>query len=170
MGSFDKGTHVITFTREEANRLLDTLAETIDAQQWEIDSHIKTYGEWYRPKRVEYMKNALNDTLRMIEIISHKLSTPHEPTIDDWPLWSGLPQPEPIAYINVEKRELEWAKLTRWETPTVVKMDKIPLYTTPPKKEWVGFTSEDHQSAIWTDGSFGAGFLHAEKLLKEKNT
>jgi hypothetical protein len=39
-----------------------------------------------------------------------------------------------------------------------------------PKREWVGFTQEEHQSAIWTDGSFGAGFLHAEKLLKEKNT
>jgi hypothetical protein len=38
-----------------------------------------------------------------------------------------------------------------------------------PKKEWVGFTQEEHQSAIWTNGSFGAGFLLAEKLLKEKN-
>lgn len=37
------------------------------------------------------------------------------------------------------------------------------------KKEWVGFTQEEHQSAIWTDGSYGAGFLYAEKLLKEKN-
>ncbi len=50
------------------------------------------------------------------------------------------PEPEPIAYINVEKRTLEWAKLTRWETPTVVKMDKVPLYT---KKEWVGLTDEE---------------------------
>jgi len=39
-----------------------------------------------------------------------------------------------------------------------------------PKREWVGFTEEEHRSAIWEDGSFGAGFLHAEKLLKEKNT
>jgi hypothetical protein len=37
------------------------------------------------------------------------------------------------------------------------------------KREWVGFTQEEHQSAIWTNGSFGAGFLLAEKLLKEKN-
>ena len=73
---------------------------------------------------------------------------------------------EPIAYINVEERKLEWATSIKWETPTVVVMDKVPLYT---KKEWVGFTQEEHQSAIWTDGSYGAGFLHAEKLLKEKN-
>jgi hypothetical protein len=37
-------------------------------------------------------------------------------------------------------------------------------------RAWVGFTQEEHQAAIWTDGSYGAGFLHAEKLLKEKNT
>lgn len=38
------------------------------------------------------------------------------------------------------------------------------------EKEWVGFTQEEHQAAMRTDGSFGAGFLYAEKLLKEKNT
>jgi hypothetical protein len=82
---------------------------------------------------------------------------PEEPTIDGWPLWSGLPpikvqdktfeefaqsfaqsaqvigipEPEPVAYINVEKRELEWATPVRWETPTVAKMDKVPLYAAP---------------------------------------
>ena len=38
---------------------------------------------------------------------------------------------EPIAWINVEKRQLEWAKNISWDTPTVVKLDKIPLYTHP---------------------------------------
>jgi hypothetical protein len=88
-----------------------------------------------------------------------------EPTIDGWPLYSGLPpsipaikvqdktfeefaqsfaqsarvngipepEPEPVAYINVEKRELEWATPVRWETPTVAKMDKVPLYAAPQK-------------------------------------
>jgi hypothetical protein len=41
---------------------------------------------------------------------------------------------EPVAYINVEKRTLEWAKLTSWETPTVVNLPKIPLYTHPPQR------------------------------------
>jgi hypothetical protein len=50
---------------------------------------------------------------------------------------------EPVAYINIEERMLEWVKPMRWETPTVVKMDKVPLYTTPPKKEWVGLTDEE---------------------------
>ena len=51
---------------------------------------------------------------------------------------------EPVAYINVEDRILEWAKPTRWETPTVVKMDKVPLYV---KKEWVGLTEEERLEA-----------------------
>jgi hypothetical protein len=40
---------------------------------------------------------------------------------------------EPVAYINVEERKLEWAKSTTWHTPTIAQMDKIPLYTHPAK-------------------------------------
>jgi hypothetical protein len=35
---------------------------------------------------------------------------------------------KPIAYINVEERKLEWAEPMTWNTPTIAKMDKIPLY------------------------------------------
>jgi hypothetical protein len=45
-----------------------------------------------------------------------------------------LESQEPVAYINVEKRILEWAKLIRWETPTIVNLPKIPLYTHPPQR------------------------------------
>jgi hypothetical protein len=76
---------------------------------------------------------------------------------------------EPVAYINVEERKLEWAKPTRWETPTVVKMDKVPLYT---KKEWVGLTKEELE--FYTEelgqGEFGRGVLRAvNEFLLEKN-
>jgi hypothetical protein len=40
---------------------------------------------------------------------------------------------EPVAYINVEERKLEWAKPMAWHTPTIAQMDKIPLYTHPAK-------------------------------------
>jgi len=40
---------------------------------------------------------------------------------------------EPVAYINVEERKLEWAKPMSWHTPTIAQMDKIPLYTHPAK-------------------------------------
>ena len=36
---------------------------------------------------------------------------------------------EPIAYINVEKRTLEFAEPIKWHTPTVANLDRIPLYT-----------------------------------------
>ena len=36
---------------------------------------------------------------------------------------------EPVAYINVEERKLEWAKPMTWHTPTIAHMEKIPLYT-----------------------------------------
>jgi hypothetical protein len=45
------------------------------------------------------------------------------------------PEQEPVAYINVEQRKLEWAKYMSWDTPTVVNLPKIPLYTTPPQRK-----------------------------------
>jgi len=45
--------------------------------------------------------------------------------------WKEEEQDEPVAYINVEQRKLEWAKYTSWETPTVANLPKIPLYTHP---------------------------------------
>jgi len=44
-------------------------------------------------------------------------------------------QDEPMAYINVEQRKLEWSKYTSWQTPTVVNLPKIPLYTHPQPKQ-----------------------------------
>ena len=38
---------------------------------------------------------------------------------------------KPVAFINVEERKLEWATPMTWHTPTIAKMDKIPLYTKP---------------------------------------
>jgi hypothetical protein len=64
----------------------------------------------------------------------------------------GTPQreakDEPVAYINVEQRKLEWAKYVSWGTPTVVNLPKIPLYTTPPQRTWVGLTDEEMEAAI----------------------
>jgi hypothetical protein len=81
---------------------------------------------------------------------------------------------EPVAFINVEKQKLEWAKLTSWHTPTIVNLPKIPLYTAPPKKEWVGLTYEEHDNIkdnyhnmTWTLEMFARA---VEQALKEKNT
>jgi hypothetical protein len=36
---------------------------------------------------------------------------------------------EPVAYINVEERKLEWAGPVEWGTSIIAKADKVPLYT-----------------------------------------
>jgi len=53
--------------------------------------------------------------------------------MNQYPFLDGLKimKNKPVAWINVEKRRLEWDKPTLWETPTVVKLDRIPLYTHP---------------------------------------
>lgn len=37
----------------------------------------------------------------------------------------------PVAFINVEERKLEWATPMTWNTPTIAKMDKVSLYLHP---------------------------------------
>ncbi len=89
---------------------------------------------------------------------------------------------EPVAYINVEQRKLEWAKYMSWDTPTVVNLPKIPLYTTPPQRTWVGLKDKEIEEiwkiAMFTDYGIGAElsnqpFVHYAKAieakLKEKN-
>ena len=49
------------------------------------------------------------------------------------------PEQEPVAYINIEERKLEWAyKYMSWDTPTVINLPKIPLYTNPPQRTCEG--------------------------------
>ena len=77
------------------------------------------------------------------------------------------PEQKPVAYINVEERKLEWAyKYMSWDTPTVVNLPKIPLYTH--QRTWVGLTDDDE---IPWDGVDAKSFAKAiEAKLKEKNT
>jgi hypothetical protein len=75
---------------------------------------------------------------------------------------------EPVAYINVEQRKLEWAKYMSWHTPTVVNLPKIPLYTTPPQRTWVGLTDKDWNRSKH-NYDFQKGVDWAESILKEKN-
>ena len=78
---------------------------------------------------------------------------------------------EPVAYINVEQRKLEWAKYMSWDTPTVVNLPKIPLYTTPPQRPWVVLTDEEI-NLIYAEPQTHIGqYARAiEAKLKEKNS
>ena len=87
------------------------------------------------------------------------------------------PEQEPVAYINIEERKLEWAyKYMSWDTPTVVNLPKIPLYTIPPQRTWVGLTDEDitelhYEIKVRLMGTYKTEDIYRaiEAKLKEKN-
>jgi len=85
--------------------------------------------------------------------------------------WDPPDQDEPVAYINVEQRKLEWSKYTSWETPTVVNLPKIPLYIKPQTKEWVELTDNQLVDLVIKNAGFPTKLAKAiEAKLKEKNT
>jgi hypothetical protein len=129
------------------------------------------YGKWVWPESA--LEQAKRNTTESIDALRQALET----------------EQEPVAFINVEKQKLEWAKLTSWHTPTIVNLPKIPLYTAPPK-QWVGLTDEqveDEWERITGHSIFGGDrsegrAMHIspdeviefsrtiEQALKEKNT
>ena len=109
------------------------------------------YGKWVWPESA--LEQAKRNTTESIAALRQALDT----------------EQEPVAFINVEKRKFEWAKLTSWHTPTIVNLPKIPLYTTPPKREWVGLTLNEAEDFYekYTDR---AELINAiDKFLEEKN-
>ena len=86
---------------------------------------------------------------------------------------------EPVAWItNGGNGELWWYQSSKFDEEGNLigpNPDDIPLYTAPPKKEWVGLTDQEINSvcdkrdwtAPWTDETFARAI---EAKLKEKNT
>ena len=68
---------------------LDCLENAVDLQQSEIDDHITKYGEWYRPERVEFMREYLNKTNQSIEAIRARLARPEPSTYNSFGLMGG---------------------------------------------------------------------------------
>jgi len=81
------------------------------------------------------------DAITAIKVALEAKDEPWEKFCDSNCVWTDhhpdckLAKDEPVAYINVEQRKLEWAKYMSWRTPTVVNLPKIPLYTTPPQRK-----------------------------------
>jgi hypothetical protein len=67
---------------------------------------------------------------------------------------------EPVAYINVEERKLEWAAPVVWNTGIAGKADKVPLYT----RQYTYLTDEeidDIGREHLTDGDGAIDFARA---------
>jgi hypothetical protein len=72
------------------------------------------------------------------------------------------PEPEPVAWIS-HNAGLYHGKPDELLNP-------LPLYTAPPKKEWVGLTGEELQEIYQGGGTVHFKLAMAEEKLKEKNT
>ena len=153
----------ITLTREEAQQVLDALEGSIDAQQWEIDDHITKYGEWYRPKRVEWMKQQLANTNNTIAALRARLAQP---------------EPEPVAW--ADKYDIQREGHDFWVSRQQPAKNGAPLYTAPPQRddapakavEWQGLTDEEIRNEAnhhVFDESFFNGAVWARGKIKEKN-
>lgn len=75
---------------------------------------------------------------------------------------------EPIAYINVEERKLEFAKPIMWHTPTVVNLERIPLYTH--QRTWLDLTQQEIDELDEQSPSLYDFVQNLMSKLKEKNT
>jgi len=62
-------------------------------------------------------------------------------------VYAPKPEEEPVAWItNGGKGELWWHRSSKFDEEGNLigpNQDDIPLYTAPPKKEWVGLTEEE---------------------------
>ena len=96
---------------------------------------------------------------------------------------AALAQQEPVAWItNGGKGELWWHRSSKFDEEGNLigpNPDDIPLYTAPPKREWVGLTDEEIQDLSYLSEKCDASnsewfdrleFARAiEAKLKEKN-
>ena len=127
---------MITLTREEAQK---------------VEQYIKPYA---------VVPVDMQTTQLLVNALRARLN---EPTIDGWPLYSGLPQPEPEPMAYMDGKGHLYNSTTHPENYT-------PLYTAPPQREWVGLTDEERANC--SAEAYGRHFVLCELIeakLKEKN-
>jgi hypothetical protein len=103
-----------------------------------------------------------------------------EPTINNWPLYSGLPQPKedqglttnPLPAIKLQE---DWSLGVGFKKAVPESWAQSAQVIGTQKKEWVGLTKEDletvHQELLsMSGGSFNTVAKAIENKLKEKNT
>ena len=75
---------------------------------------------------------------------------------------------EPVAWKHPNKNMVFWEDTKEVDEYHGFK-STIPLYTAPPRREWVGLTDADFEKEKFVDYNFMAGASFAEAKLKDKN-
>ena len=82
------------------------------------------------------------------------------------------PEPEPVAW--ADKVDIDRDGHDLWVSRQKPAKDGVPLYTTPPQREWVGLTDEEiregNKDSWVTRQAWESAAWWAEAKLKEKNT
>jgi hypothetical protein len=85
-------------------------------------------------------------------------------------VYAPKPEEEPVAWISDSPtkgngKQLHWTKSEAWRWSSNI----TPLYTAPPKREWVGLHGSEVPDPYKYDVMFNEGWWWAEEKLKEKN-
>jgi pyruvate/2-oxoacid:ferredoxin oxidoreductase beta subunit len=82
------------------------------------------------------------------------------------------PEPEPVAWTDIDFTNIYISEMVAKE-----KSADVPLYTSPPKREWQGLSDDEIDQgllrsnyAFKTAEAWHAGVVFAMTKLKEKNT
>jgi hypothetical protein len=157
-------------TQEALKLALEALEDRVSLMKWQTarDAVKEALAQTQEPVVDAFMvhlynvgyKSGHHDTVEgiYIDLFEQDMDTYHSDVVSEWlketcntAIKKALAQTqEPVAYINIEKRKLEFAHdYVKWDTPTTVKLERIPLYTTPPQRTWVGLTDEEVRD-LWS--------------------
>ena len=140
--------------------------EALQKKRW--DTMITTDGYKLKGGPVEALRQALAQPVDAVNISQERV----DKTAKD--------RHEPVAWIHDGgKGELWWYRSSKFDEEGNLigdNPDDVPLYTAPPKREWVGLTDEEIHEVVskkwwdWEDAFDIEGFSRAiEAKLKEKN-
>ena len=161
---------------EHQNKALTELIETLrqalaHPEEWK---HCRHCGFQYRPPKEDKWHPLAQPEEKMRIEGSGKLTTKPYPdgyeSERDFRKALAQPEQEPVGYVTIENIS-SWAQVPsiKWfKKPT-----EGPLYTAPPKREWVGLMDEEvDECYYWKDRLWTTDELvrHVEAKLKEKNT
>ena len=110
-------------------------------------------------------KTRADEVAEAVKVIRQALAEPANSTTDFVePKASAQTEQEPVCFL----RETSWRyEIAPWDDP-----NGIPVYTAPPKREWVGLTREDKDDLVHALPEFYSMehvILATEAKLKEKN-